>query len=214
MRFLQKLRSTNKNELALSSVGRACPEPVERVEGFTLVEVVIVIAIFVILSSITIFNYRDFDNSIKLKNQALGVALAIKTVQTKALSSRTLITATTAYAPYGIFFDTAAAYKDKANPFFDNTNGNRVFDGIESVVTADVFTLESGYAISDVCAGDGTTCTAVNPLNVSYLRPSIEAKICEGAAACAYKEARITIESPKGSTSTVYITNLGQIYVQ
>ena len=57
-------------------------------EGFSLIEVVVVMFFMIILTSVTVFNYRDFDTKIELKNQALEIALNIREAQVNALSTR------------------------------------------------------------------------------------------------------------------------------
>jgi prepilin-type N-terminal cleavage/methylation domain-containing protein len=184
--------------------------------GFTLIEVTVVIVIFSILSAISIVNYRGFDNSVKLKNQAMNVALAIKLAQTKAFSSRE----TAGGVPYGVYLDTIdASYMNKSNSFID-MDKDRIFDAGDTILTNDQIVLESGYTISKICADNGSGC--MNPLNetklfISYLRPNVDAKICLGIGDCTltnYSQAQITIASPKNATTTVFVTNMGQIYVQ
>jgi prepilin-type N-terminal cleavage/methylation domain-containing protein len=56
--------------------------------GFTLIELMISIAIFAILSSMVLVNFRANDKVHNLKNQAMLVLDGIKTAQTSALSGR------------------------------------------------------------------------------------------------------------------------------
>ena len=50
-------------------------------KGFSLIEITIVVFFTIILTSITVYNYRNFDSGIELKNQALEMALTIREAQ-------------------------------------------------------------------------------------------------------------------------------------
>ena len=54
--------------------------------GFTFIELVVVISIVSIISSVLIFNYGSFDANIRLQNLAQDIALRIKEAQTVAIS--------------------------------------------------------------------------------------------------------------------------------
>ncbi len=55
-------------------------------QGFTFIELVVVISIVSIISSVLIFNYGSFDANIRLQNLAQDIALRIKEAQTVAMS--------------------------------------------------------------------------------------------------------------------------------
>ncbi len=100
--------------------------------GFTFIELVVVISIVSIISSVLIFNYGAFDANIRLQNLAQDIALRIKEAQTVAMSG----TYATDYsyefqyptngdpigqAPsYGIYFDfdDEEMWKDRGFAFF------------------------------------------------------------------------------------------------
>lgn len=96
--------------------------------GFTLIELVVVIAISAILSAALIFNYSGFGANTALKNLAQDIALQIKQAQTLAISggygdvySYDFSNNITGQAPtYGIWFDLAdiTVNKDKGFALF------------------------------------------------------------------------------------------------
>jgi prepilin-type N-terminal cleavage/methylation domain-containing protein len=57
-------------------------------KGFTLVEIVVVVGIFAVVSSILLFNYADFSTRVTLRNLTQEVALSIRKTQTLATSVR------------------------------------------------------------------------------------------------------------------------------
>ncbi len=56
--------------------------------GFTFVELIVVIAIFGILSSVVLFNYGNFNSAITLQNLAHDIALQIDQAQKTAISGQ------------------------------------------------------------------------------------------------------------------------------
>jgi prepilin-type N-terminal cleavage/methylation domain-containing protein len=57
-------------------------------QGFTLIEMVVVLGIFAILTSVTIYNYGDFNDNIILTNLSYEVALEIRQAQVYSLGVR------------------------------------------------------------------------------------------------------------------------------
>src|SRR3954470_23096081 len=90
--------------------------------GFTLIEVIIVISIFAIMSGILIANYRKFGGSLDITNLVYDVALSVREAQTYGIAVKSN-TANTFNVAYGIHFDTAVP-----NSYFifsdDNNNGH------------------------------------------------------------------------------------------
>lgn len=56
--------------------------------GLTLVELMVVISIFLIITSIAIFNYKNFSSTISLQNLTDDVALSIRKAQSFAIGAR------------------------------------------------------------------------------------------------------------------------------
>ncbi len=92
------------------------------ISGFTLVELVVVIGILILVSSIILFNYNDFNSNVSLENLSQDIALTIRQAQTLAIGVKGVGTGTNATFPgYGIHFQLPA---DKANP---NLGGDKSF---------------------------------------------------------------------------------------
>lgn len=75
--------------------------------GVTLIELIVVIGIFAVVSSVLMFNYSDFNSNISIRNLAQEVALSIRKAQTYATSVQSIDVArvsTTSYPAYGISF--------------------------------------------------------------------------------------------------------------
>lgn len=82
-----------------------------RQNGFTLVEMIVVLAIVGVISAVTMFNYGDFRQVIDTRNVAEEIALSIRKTQSYATSSKKLISNDSGYdepnnyvRSYGVVF--------------------------------------------------------------------------------------------------------------
>lgn len=79
----------------------------EAVRGFTLVELMVVLAIIVVITSVTVTSQSSFNKSLILANTAYDVALTLRSAQTYGLSSRAR--GAMANVGYGLHFQGAPA---------------------------------------------------------------------------------------------------------
>lgn len=88
--------------------------------GVTLIEMLVVVAIIAVISSVIMFNYSDFSTNVSVRNLSQEVALSIRKAQTYATSVRsvdgTSIQDSSAYAGYGISFSTNDTASDPYLP--------------------------------------------------------------------------------------------------
>lgn len=106
--------------------------------GMTYVEIIVVLGIFGIMSSIIIFNYPKFQAKIDIKNLASDIALQIVEAQKSSLSGKlpprdlSLVPNPTTWKPsYGVYFDITGDNKS----FIYFTDLNR--DGKLLITTCD-----------------------------------------------------------------------------
>ena len=57
-------------------------------KGFTLIELIVVISIFMIITSVAIFNYGSFNSTVSLQNLTDDIALSIRKAQGFAIGAR------------------------------------------------------------------------------------------------------------------------------
>ncbi len=78
--------------------------------GVTLIEMLIVVAIIAIITTVLMFNYSDFSSNVSVRNLSQEVALSIRKAQTYATSVRSIegtdIVTSKAFDGYGISFNT------------------------------------------------------------------------------------------------------------
>ena len=76
-------------------------------KGFSLPELIIVIGIFIIISTIAMFNQGKLSSSVLLTNMAYEVGLAIREAQTYGIGVRSEDAGTNFTGQYGAYFDTS-----------------------------------------------------------------------------------------------------------
>ncbi len=192
-------------------------------KGFSLIEVTIVVFFTVILTTITVYNYRNFDSGIELKNQAIEIALTIREAQVSALSSRgsDVSDPDTFRYSYGVFFDDthSGSYMFFVNSiatssfWFDDSDWSCTSaSGDECIKRYD---LQTGYTISDICIPETDCVTAQNDASVSFKRPDPEAVIRDqDGSSTNLNSVKIELSSPKGKKKYIHVTQAGQIYVE
>ncbi len=211
--------------------------------GFTLVEIVFVIAIFAIMSSVVLFQFNSFSARTEQENLAQDIALRIVEAQKSAisgLSSATLLGTSDTVAPsYGVNFSSDGASGDnKQFIYFSDLNHNSYYDdatitgcGTPGHECLSVTKINSGDYVSKICyrvrgvgwGSSPTTCGAASA-NIVFTRPW-PAPVMSG-----YYSGTITLASPPDSVveklyieltstanpvlqKTLIINNLGKVQV-
>jgi prepilin-type N-terminal cleavage/methylation domain-containing protein len=193
-------------------------------KGFTIIELIVSIAIFAGMTALVIARYGTFSQSTLLTNMAYDVALLVRTAQTYGLSVKSVQVAGTDVfnRSYGLHFDMAQTNKIV---FFTDANFNLTYNSGEELST---YTLTQGARISQICLGsDASSCTPLDPTNtldVTYKRPNPNAIVycLNGVTPCTSISTNpitlpvvlLTLVSSNGTyTQTVYIRRNGQISV-
>ncbi len=164
-------------------------------KGFTLVELIVTVGIFVVMTGLMVAKYGTFDQGVLLTNLAYDIALNIRTAQSYGLNAK------------------------GSNNVFDNITyttrfvaGEKKFILIGGEVNATT-NIKGGSSIKSVCAGSGpggNCSTNIPALVISFRRPDPSAMI---NGSNAYGE--IVVQSKDGSsTRTIVIRSTGQISVQ
>jgi len=190
--------------------------------GFTLVELLVTVVIFVVLTGVVLFSQTNFDNSILLSNLAYDVGLTVRQAQTYGVNVKEFSTSTTGTfsMPYGVYFDITKGGNNKSFILFANTVNDTKFSGEWTCYSDDIecvqkYTIKKGSYISGLCAGtNSSNCSSSNTLSILFQRPYPDANIYVGDELKTYNYAEITVSSADGSaTKTIVVTKAGQIYV-
>jgi prepilin-type N-terminal cleavage/methylation domain-containing protein len=175
--------------------------------GFTLVEMIVVAAIFTVITSVVMFKYGDFTSNMLVTNMAYEIALEIRQAQVFGLGARgsddgagnAVFT-----RPYGVFInlldgstgsDEEGALETKKIQFFidRNTDEEEGYGQCNATGGAGVcscandecisqVTLQRNIKITEVrtnAVGSGDTCESSNVeyMAITFKRPSPEARI-------------------------------------
>ncbi len=129
--------------------------------GFTLLEVVFVIAIFAIMASIVLFRFNDFGSRTEFDNLAQDIALHIVEAQKSAISgltSSSLLGGTEELAPsYGVYFSNIAdASLNRQFTYFSDNDHSKYYDatpdcGAIGDECISVTSITSGDSIDKLC---------------------------------------------------------------
>lgn len=190
-------------------------------KGFTIVELIVSIAIFAVMTALVIAKYGTFNQSTLLTNIAYDMALTIRTAQTYGLSVKSTSSSVNDFgSAYGIHFSNNS--NNTFTFFADTITGSGLYkynDG-EAITK---YTLTQGVTIDSICLGSELNdCTKLNSeydsLDIVYKRPnpnaifnvtSIDALTLENSPT-----AFIELKSSDGTNKVaVYIRKNGQISV-
>ncbi len=181
--------------------------------GFTLVELMVVSAIFMVLSSVVLSANTRFGNRVVLQNLAHEMALTVREAQVYGIAVRRF-SGTNFDVGYGMYFVPSSGGSQTIYQLFGDVIANGVYDAGETVRT---ITLAGGYSIVDICARDASssieTC-GLPAIHIIFYRPEPDAIIRRGAGPVTDDRARIVLESPRGSRAEVIVESSGQIAVQ
>jgi prepilin-type N-terminal cleavage/methylation domain-containing protein len=190
--------------------------------GFTLVELLVVISIMLILTSIFVLRQQRFQSSTLLRSLAYSVALSVRQAQVYGTSIREnavgAFDTNSAAKAYGVYFSSGSP---GIYILFADANNNGQYDNTENVQG---FTLSNGYTINKFCATNITNTQVCSPtittMTILFRRPnpdscfasSASPSACVTGAAAVYKSGYIQLKSGT-DTRSINVTLTGQITV-
>lgn len=185
--------------------------------GMTYVELIVVLSIFSIMTSIAIFNYKGFQSKVDIKNLASDIALKIVEAQKSALSGKLSVQTPTVspWKPsYGIYVDPAS---NKSFTYFVDLNNNKVFDGSNcNGECLEYVSITKGDYISSIDTYTGTDIQSItNPISISFKRPDTKALFTysSGVQLTGFDYMQLTVVSPQSNSSVVKIYPSGRIQI-
>jgi prepilin-type N-terminal cleavage/methylation domain-containing protein len=172
-------------------------------QGFTIIEMLIVVAIFAVVATILLFNYRDFSNNVSVRNLAEETGLAVRKGQSYATSIHSIAGTNGAvsdmYPAYGVSFSVngsgAKTYDPTLNSFalfadvapLSDRVTNNLYDNNGTCGSPSAgqeclesFGLKDLDTIVSLCT-DVTSCFTPQTggtVNVVFHRPNPDAVIC------------------------------------
>lgn len=192
-------------------------------KGFTLIELMVTIGIFVFMTAVVMAKYNSFYSGTIFKNLAYDVALTIRQAQTYGISVKvtTKNSISDFNAAYGVHFQidtTADSKKFRLSSFVRSLTTPYPF--VENEIEKS-YNIKNGASFSGLdLSSNGTDYnTPKNFVSVVFQRPNPEAVICAKAASVdtfdctTFKSVRITLKASDGATRYIYVNNAGQIRI-
>lgn len=159
--------------------------------GFTLVELLVTITIFVMLTAVVLWNQSKFNSTILLTNLAYDTALTIRQAQTYGINIKKFNKDDESFFPYGVHFDmrdtkSFILFADKDwngvssnGLFLDVTNAQLPTSCNESGGCVNRYNIKRGNYIKQICAttsNGGERCD-YDTVDIVFTRPNPDARI-------------------------------------
>ena len=182
--------------------------------GFTLIELIIVIAIMATISAITLFNSAKLNSSILLANTAYEISLIIRDAQVSGLGSKVFNNGGVATT------SNQGVYIDSKNPnqiiFFADKNKDNKYSSPDEI--NQVYNIEDKRAgkILSICGAPTGPCNSsdITNLNIIFKRPNPEAYLWQGSEPTAISgSAVINVGFEGGECRSIIIYRTGAIQI-
>ena len=186
--------------------------------GMTYVELIVVLGIFAVVSSVAIFDYGTFQHNIDIRVLANDIAIKVVEAQKSAINGKWHSDARlgTWKPSYGVYFNVAnnmsfTYYADLDNDdYFCNGSCSGANESIEQ------FSITKGNYISSIGV-EGSGCPSkVDDLNITFTRPEPIASLLSATPLnCTITNIQINVSSSDGSVrSLIRIFPSGRIQIQ
>jgi len=205
--------------------------------AFSLIELLVVIGIIGIVSTVVLFSTNRFNSAVLLRGLTYEIGLSLRQAQLYGVSVKEVTPGSGSFgAAYGIYLPSSTVGAlNSSYPLFADINNNGLYDdGAASVI--ENYTIRNNFTLSNFCGikGDGsmqcastcpstlplgaTSCTAgsISWLSVTFKRPDPNAIILTSAASglpSSYAYGYISVASQNGTTRSVSVSSVGQIII-
>lgn len=178
--------------------------------GFTLIELIVTMAVLLVITTISLAGYPEFNQRVALKKTVQEIALVIRQAQAYGLGVKEYEPGSGVYPGYGVKFNLAEPAKFV---LFADLNDDKVYSSVIDGLT-ETFKIKSGDKIVELCGdgGSGLVCGFIS-IDIVYYRPSpvVDIKANETQN---LTNAEIKIKAPNGQEKKITVWQSGQISVQ
>ena len=178
--------------------------------GFTYIELMMVIALFAILSGTVFFNFSDFTDNVSLQNLSQDIALEVKRAQSSSISGKNAIAFGSLKPSYGITIDLAK--NNKEFTYFADYDNSGSYDLGEEIEKT---TITKNNFIDSICVNEA--CDENASISITFKRPFLNATFMLADGSYAGGDINIIIASIRAGnkkTRSIKISSLGQISVK
>lgn len=179
-------------------------------KGMSYVELIVVLGIFAVMSSVVIFNYSQFQSKVDIKSLASDIALKIVEAQKSSLSGNSPNLFQSGFKPsFGVYFDSTSTLSTSFIYFADKNNNSKYDSAIDTKL--DTIIITKNNKISSL---EGVGCTVSNNLGIVFVRPDSSAKISSNSnALTSCTSVKIKISSPRSDNATITVYPSGRVQV-
>lgn len=193
---------------------------IEKKHGFTIIEMLVVVSIFMVITGIILFNAPQFRERVSIDLIANDLALVVRSAQTYGMATRKSNVIPEAFPSYGFYLSVLSdvdtdpliyiyPVEDVENPAYFNDDNN--FE--------EKYKLPNGFFVESICVrDDNNNCATSDQLHVAFIRPELKATICSSDSCDSEnssKKAEIVIKSIKeDSRRIISVYQNGQIAVE
>lgn len=191
-------------------------------QGFTMIELLISISIFTLLSAMVLVKYNSFNIKAEFSNAVEEVVLALRQAQVYGVASKSstdsggaiircpAVTGSPFDCVYGVHFSSNIGENDKVTIFVDE-NANYVYDVGETI--AETIRFRSPIRVFGLKCGGGDC--AGDRMNITFRRPNPDAFIADVSPTIpiSYSSGSVTLTNGE-IFSTATTTLAGQISLQ
>ena len=185
-------------------------------EGFTIIELLIVVAIIIVLPAVVISNFPQIKNQFALSRAIYKMSQDIRTIQNMALSSvpyKDSFNLLRPVAGYGVHVDVNALGNKKYILYADNSDsggvGNQQYDNLDYVVSLiDFRNSEQGVIIKEISNTSG------GKVSVDFGLPNAGVTISEINQGKSDMRIVLGLESDATKTRSILVNISGLIEVQ
>jgi prepilin-type N-terminal cleavage/methylation domain-containing protein len=204
--------------------------------GFTILELMVSLAIIVIITAVVMFNQNNLSEQISLTNLVSDISLRIRQAQVYGISVKEFNPSASQFSfdtAYGVDFNIGSTNFSNAGYYlFADLNGDGYYDGTytwsppacTTGATSECIawnSLPGGNTITKLCVipASGPGICTLKRLAITFLRPSPSANMVFWDSTGAinpytgYLGAEIVVTSPHSLTQTIIVYTTGQISI-
>lgn len=189
-------------------------------KGFTLIELIIALAIFVFMTVLLVSKYGTFNSTILTTNVAYDIAITIRQAQAYGLHFK--VTDNSFTGAYGAYF-TKAADGNTSFKIFNDLDKDGLFTsgptvGVSPDETVASYNMRRNSSVVDLKVGTNASNITGHPdsLHVVFKRPDPDAIIAAvtGGVLTIVPYAEVVIVGPDESTRRIVVSKTGQISIE
>lgn len=197
--------------------------------GFTMIEIVIILAILVMISSILFANFPTFSERVQLQRSAQDLAVAMRKAQNMAFAVRQANDPdgnSSTPDSFGIYLKKVDNFYKSFADFPGGSNKDKIFNppsppppppGERPDTVLETISFQKGITVSDITYFTAAGGSSVDDLHVTFSVPEARATAAKTSPPPEDQDgnkAEVTLKSSGGLTRKVVVSNTGQIYVK